>query len=62
VIQSDERLAVFERKTQQIFIGPDCENYLGWRLRYYEELYELLDGPYTVKYMKFKRIIIVSAM
>jgi len=62
VFQSDERLAVFERKTHRIIIGPVCENDLGWRLRHNEELYELLDGPDMVKYIKFKKIIIRSVV
>jgi len=62
VIQSEERLTVFERKTQIIITGPVCENDLGWRLRHNEELYELLDGPDMVKYMKVKKIIIGSVM
>lgn len=62
MIQSEERLAVFERKTQRIITEPVCENYLGWRLRHNEEPCELLDGPDMVKYIKFKKIIIGSVM
>ena len=56
MIQCDERLAVFERKTQRIIIGPVNESDLGWRLRHNEELHELLDGPDVVKYIKLKKL------
>lgn len=62
MIQSGERLAVFERKSQKIINGPACENDLGCRLRHNEEPCELLDGPDMVKYIKFKKIIIGSVM
>lgn len=56
MIHCDERLAVFERKTQRIIIGPVNESDLGWRLRHNEELHELLDGPVVVKYIKLKKL------
>jgi len=51
---SEERVAKFERKILRRIFGPVCENYLCWRLKYNEELYELLDGLDIVKYIKFK--------
>lgn len=34
--------------------GPVYENGFGWRMRHNKGLYELLDGPDTVKYTNFK--------
>jgi hypothetical protein len=53
---SEERLVIFERKILRIIFGPIYENYFEWKLRYNEELYELLDGPDTVRYIKIKRL------
>jgi hypothetical protein len=53
---SEERLAVFERKILRRILGPAYEDDLGWRLRHYKELNELLDGPNLVKCIKFKRL------
>jgi hypothetical protein len=48
VLQATERL-------RQI-LGSVHENELGWRLIYNEQLYELLNEPNVVKYIKFKRL------
>jgi hypothetical protein len=53
---SDERLAIFERKILRRILGPVYEDDLGWSLRHNKELYELLDGPDIVKFIKFKRL------
>jgi hypothetical protein len=52
---SEERLAIFERKILRRILGPVYEDYLGWSL-YNKELYELLNGPDIVKFIKFKRL------
>jgi len=49
--------SIFERKILRRILGPVCENYLCWRLRYNEELYELLYGLDIVKCIKFKDYI-----
>jgi len=49
---SEERLVIFERR----IFGPIYENDFEWKLRYKEELYELLDGPDIVRYIKIKRL------
>jgi hypothetical protein len=48
VLQATERL-------RRIF-GSVHENELGWRLIHNEELYEPLNQPSVVKYIKFKRL------
>jgi hypothetical protein len=53
---SKERLAIFERKILRRILGPVYEDDLGWKLRHNKELCELLDGPDTVKFIKFKRL------
>jgi hypothetical protein len=53
---SEERLAIFERKIFRRILGPAYEGDLGWRLRHNKELYELLDGPDIVNFIKFKRL------
>jgi hypothetical protein len=53
---SEKRLAIFERKILRRILGPVYEDDLGWRLRHNKELYELLDGPDIVKFIKFKRL------
>jgi hypothetical protein len=53
---SEERLATFERKILRRILGPVYEGDLGRRLRHNKELYELLDGPYILKFIKFKRL------
>jgi hypothetical protein len=50
----EERLAIFETKILRRIFGPVYEHDLGWRLRHNKELYELLDGPDIVKFIKFK--------
>jgi hypothetical protein len=57
---SEERLAIFERKILRRILGPVYEDDLGWRLRHNKELYELLDGPGIVKFIKFKRLQLYS--
>jgi hypothetical protein len=57
---SEERLAIFERKILRRILGPVYEDDLGWRLRHSKELYELLDGPDIVKFIKFKRLQLYS--
>jgi hypothetical protein len=42
---SEERLATFEMKILRGISGSVYESRSGWRLKYDEELYELLDGP-----------------
>jgi len=46
---------MFERKILRRIFEPVCGNNLGCRLSIIEA-YELLDGPHTVKYIKFKRL------
>jgi hypothetical protein len=53
---SEERLAIFERKILRRILGPVYEGDLGWKLRHNKDLYELLDGPDVVKFIKFKRL------
>jgi hypothetical protein len=53
---SEERLALSERKILRRILGPVYEDDLGWRLGHNKELYELLDGPDTVKFIKLKRL------
>jgi hypothetical protein len=53
---SEERLAIFERKILRRILGLVYEGDLGRRLRHNKELYELLDGPDIVKFIKFKRL------
>lgn len=52
--------SVIRRKASNIWLrrifGPVYENDLEWRLRHNEGLYELLDGPVTLKYIKFKKL------
>ena len=47
-------LTIFVRKIIIRIIGPVYENYFGWRLRHNGALYELLDRPDIVKYIKFR--------
>jgi hypothetical protein len=53
-VSSQERLAIIDRKLLRRIFGPVYENNLGLRLTHNEELFELLDGPDIVRYIKFK--------
>jgi hypothetical protein len=59
ILQSMDNDSVIKRKSSNIWLrrifGPVCQNDSEWWLRQNEELYELLDGLVTVKYIKLKK-------